>query len=64
MTWFMDETELWLWLDSCNERKPRPGTAVLEGHDKVVRSLQYGVREAHEGRRAGDNFKGPSSKLQ
>jgi len=59
------ETQLWLWLEECDDRKPRAGLAVLDGpDDKVVRLLQYGVRESSEARRAGDNVKGLSSKLQ
>ena len=58
------ENQLWLWLDQCDEGKPRAGMAVLEGSDRVVPLLQYGVREGREARRAGDSFKGLSSKLQ
>ena len=58
------ENQLWLWLEECESRKPRAGTAVLVGGDKVVRPLQYGVRESSEAREAGDNVKGLSSKLQ
>ena len=35
-----------------------------QARDKAVRLLQYGVREGREARRAGDSFKGPSSKSQ
>ena len=40
------ETQLWLWLQECDDRKPRAGKAVLDGpDDKVVRLLQDEVRE-------------------
>ena len=58
------ENQLWLWLQECDEGKPRAGTAVLEGPDQVVPFLQYGVREGREAREAGDPIKGLSSKLQ
>jgi len=58
------ETQLWLWLQECDDRMPRPGMAVLEGHDKAVRLLQDEVREGREAREAGDGIKGLSSKTQ
>ena len=41
------EKQLWLWLDACEEGKPRQ-VLTLEGGDKVVPFLQYGVREGRE----------------
>jgi len=58
------ETQLWLWLEECDDRKPRPGTAVLEGHDKAVRLLQVRDREGREAREAGVVDGGFSSNLQ
>ena len=50
------ETQLWLWLQECDDRKPRAGTAVLEGpDDKAVRLLQYGVHEGDEAKEAEDS---------
>ena len=58
------EKQLWLWLEVCDEGKPRAGMAVLEGSDRVVPFLQYGVREGREAREAGDASKSSSSNLQ
>ena len=58
------ETQLWLWLQECDDRKPRPGTAVLEGHDKVVRLLQEGTVRGREASEDGDPAGLSSSKLQ
>ena len=50
------ETQLWLWLEDSESRKPRAGMAVLDGpDDKVVRVLQYGVREGSEAKEAEDS---------
>ncbi len=46
------EKQLWLWLDYCESRKPRAGTAVLGADDKAVRLLQYGVHEGDEAKEA------------
>ena len=41
------ENQLWLWLDDCEARKPDRDEAP-KGPDKVVRVLQYEVREGRE----------------
>jgi len=57
------EGQLWLWLDACEAQKPR-AIASLEHGDRVVRALQYGVREGREASEAGDHTVGLSSKTQ
>ncbi len=47
------ERQLWLWLADCELRKPVQN-AILTGRDKVVRSLQYEVREGSEAKEAED----------
>ena len=42
------EKQLWLWLDDCEARKPGLVRLVSDDPDKVVRVLQYGVREGRE----------------
>jgi len=59
------ETQLWLWLDACEEGKPMPGAVVSPGaQDKVVPFLQYGVREGDEADERVRRRFGLSSKLQ
>ena len=41
------EDQLWLWLDECEGRKPVVSECSLP-RDKVVRLLQYEVREGRE----------------
>ena len=48
------ENQLWLWLEDCESRKPRASLEGLLPDDKVVRSLQYGVRESDEAKEAED----------
>ena len=57
------EDQLWLWLEDCEAQKPVVSECSLP-RDKVVRVLQYGVREGDEARRAGVVDQGPSSNLQ
>ncbi len=61
------ETQLWLWLEDCEARKPvvevaRPRSSGPP--DRAVRVLQDEVREGREAREAGDGIKGLSSKTQ
>ena len=48
------ETQLFLWLDECEARKPVVSECSLP-RDKVVRVLQYGVREGDEAKEAEDS---------
>jgi len=48
------ETQLWLWLDTCEREKPWVGKAVLEPSDKVVSFLQDEVHEGDEAKEAED----------
>ena len=48
------ETQLWLWLDECDSRKPRASLDVSEPADKVVRLLQGSTVRGREAREAGD----------
>ena len=49
------EHQLWLWLDACEEGKPRPGTVpeLREARTRVVPFLQCEAREGREAREAG-----------
>ena len=57
------ENQLWLWVEDCEARKPLPRYDSM-GDDKVVRVLQYGVREGSEAKEAGVVDLSRSSKLQ
>ena len=42
------ENQLWLWLEECDDRKPRPGTAVLEGRRQGGTVVAERDREGRE----------------
>jgi len=48
------ERQLWDWLADCEARKPGSKVGGSEDPDKVVRVLQYAVREGSEARKAGN----------
>jgi len=61
---FTLENQLWLWLEECDDRKPRSLDDDLLDEDKVVRLLQEESVRGREASEAGDSSVGLSSKLQ